>query len=153
MAFEAKNLSSLDRVVVGGGGVAFLAAFLPWWGYSGPMHLYGTSVMGWDAGFAAWLGSLLLAAGGLYVLLRRSGVKVPSLPFGPAVSVAGASLIGLGLVVLRWMSLPRVHAGLAGHVGPKFGIWLAMLAGVVEVVGAIMEFRTSGEALPWSQSG
>ncbi len=27
------------------------------------------------------------------------------------------------------------------------------VAGVVEVVGAIMEFRTSGEALPWSQSG
>jgi hypothetical protein len=26
------------------------------------------------------------------------------------------------VVIIRWLSLPRVHAGLAGHGGPKFGI-------------------------------
>ena len=150
MAFDMKNLSNLDRAIVGGAGVAFIAAFMPWWGYSGPLHLYGTSIIGWNAGFTAWLGSLLLAAAGLYLLLLRSGVKLPSLPFGPAVTVAGGAVIGLALVIIRWLSLPRVRAGLAGSVGPRFGIWLAMIAGIVELVGAVLEFRASGEDLPWA---
>ena len=150
MAFDPKNLSSQDKAIIGGGGVAFIAAFLPWYGYSGPLHLYGASISGWSAGFFAWLGSLLLTAAGVYVLLLRSKVSVPSLPFGPAVSVAGASVIGLVLIILRWLTLPRVHAGLAGSVGPKFGIWVAMIAGIVEVVGAVLQFRASGEALPWA---
>jgi hypothetical protein len=123
---------------------------LPWWGYTGPLHLYGTSIIGWNAGFTAWLGSLLLAAAGAYLLLLRSKVSLPSLPFGPAVTVAGGSAIGLALVLVRWLTLPRVHAGLAGNVGPRFGIWVAMIAGIVEVVGAVLQFRASGEQLPWA---
>ena len=65
-------------------------------------------------------------------------------------AVAGASAVGLALVVVRWLSLPRVHAGLAGNVGPRFGLWLALAAGIVEVVGAVIEFRASGESLPWT---
>lgn len=150
MAFDPKTLSSRDRAIVGGGGVAFIAAFLPWYGYTGPLHLYGASISGWSAGFFAWLGSLLLAAAAVYLVLLRSGVELPSLPFGPAVTVAGASLIGLVLIILRWLTLPRVHAGLAGSVGPKYGIWIAIIAGIVEVVGAVLQFRSSGEALPWA---
>jgi len=150
MAFDAKKLSRLDWAIVGGAGVAFLAAFLPWWGYSGPLHIYGASVMGWSAGFTAWLGSILLSAAGVYLLLKRAEVSLPSLPVGPAVIVAGASALGLVLVILRWLTLPRVRGGLAGSVGPRFGIWLAMLAGIVELVGAVLEFRESGESLPWT---
>src|SRR5260370_10550382 len=143
MAFDPKSLSSRDRMIVGGGGVAFIAAFLPWWGYTGPLHLYGTSIIGWNAGFTAWLGSLLLTAAGAYLLLLRSKVSLPSLPFGPAVTVAGGSAIGLALVLLRWLTLPRVPAGLAGNVGPRFGIWVAMIARIVEGVGAGLPFAAS----------
>ena len=69
-----------------------------------------------------------------------------------AVAVAGAAVIGLALVVIRWLTLPRVHGGLAGSIGPKFGIWLAIIGGVIELVGAIAEFRDSGEALPWDNA-
>jgi hypothetical protein len=151
MAFDAKNLSTLDRVVAGGGAVAFIAGFLPWYGTSGVISV---SVSGWSAGFEGWFGTLLLTAGAVYLVLRRSGVSMPSLPFGPAVTVAGASVIGLALVILRWLTLPRGgFRGIASfHYGPKFGIWIAMIAGVVEVVGSIMEFRASGENLPWAQN-
>src|SRR5258708_12645727 len=110
MAFDPKSLSSRDRMIVGGGGVAFIAAFLPWWGYTGPLHLYGTSIIGWNAGFTAWLGSLLLTAAGAYLLLLRSKVSLPSLPFGPALTVAGASAIGLPLLLLPSLTLPPLPA-------------------------------------------
>jgi len=150
MAFDMSKLTSQDRMIAGGGAVAFVAAFLPWYGYTGPLHLYGASVSGWSAGFTAWLGSLLLVAAAVFLVLTRMGREMPKLPVGPAVAVAGGAVVGLGLVVIRWLSLPRVKAGLAGSVGPKFGIWLAIIGGVVEVVGAVMEFRSSGEALPWA---
>jgi hypothetical protein len=152
MSFDINKLSTPDRLIVGGGAVAFIAAFLPWWGYSGPLRLYSTSVIGWSAGFTAWLGSLLLTAAAVYLVLRRSDVSLPTLPFGPAFSVAGASVIGLALVIIRWVSLPRVRGGLAGSIGPKFGIWLAIIGAIVELVGAAMEFRSSGESLPWAET-
>jgi hypothetical protein len=151
MAFDMSKLNSQDKMIVGGGAVAFIAAFLPWYGYSGPLHLYSTSIMGWSAGFTAWLGTVLLVAAGVSLLLQRTGTSMPKLPVGPAVAVAGGAVVGLALILIRWVSLPRVRAGLAGSVGPKFGIFLAIVAGIVEVVGAVMEFRGSGEALPWAQ--
>jgi hypothetical protein len=56
MSFDWKRLSTLDRAIAGGAGVAFLAGFLPWWGASvGP---FSVSVSGWSAGFTAWAGTL-----------------------------------------------------------------------------------------------
>jgi hypothetical protein len=150
MAFDVKKLTKLDRIIVGAAAVARLSTFLPWWGYSGPLHLYGTSIIGWNAGFTAWFGALLLAAAGGFLLARRAGTKLPELPVGPAVVVLGASILGLAFIVLRWISLPRIRGGLAGSVGPRYGIWLAMLAGIVELVAAVAEFRASGESLPWN---
>lgn len=152
MKFDLKQLSSLDRAIVGGGAVAFIAGFLPWWGYSGPLSLYSASVNGWSAGFTAWAGTLLLALAGAYLLLRRSQVTLPELPIGPAAVVAGATALGLLLVVIRWLTLPRVHGGLAGSIGAKYGIWLAIIAGAVELAAAIAQFRASGEELPWQQA-
>jgi hypothetical protein len=152
MAFDWKRFSTLDRAIVGGAGVAFIAGFLPWWGYNGPLNVYSASVSGWSAGFSAWAGTLLLTLGGVYLALRRSEVNLPKLPVGPAVSVAGAAAVGLLLVVIRWLTLPRVHGGLAGSIGAKYGIWLALIAGIVETAAAVMELRASGEPLPWSQT-
>ena len=47
MKFDLKNLSTLDRAIAGGAGVAFIAGFLPWWGVSN--DLFGVSVSGWSA--------------------------------------------------------------------------------------------------------
>jgi len=150
MAFDVKRLSTLDRAIAGAAIVAFVAAFLPWWGYDGPGGFYSASVSGWNAGFTAWAGSILLTLTGVYVVLRKSDVKLPDLPAGPAVVAAGAAALGLLLVVIRWLTMPSVDAGVAGSIGPKFGIWVAIIAGIVEVVAAVMAFRASGEALPWA---
>lgn len=152
MRFDLNRLSNLDRAITGGAALAFLTGFLPWWGYSGPLGIYGASVDGWSAGFSAWAGILLLTLAGVYLALRRFEVAVPALPVGPAVVVAGAAGLGLALVIIRWLSLPRVHAGLSGSIGSKYGIWLAIIAGAVEVGAAVMELHASGEPLPWRQA-
>lgn len=155
MAFDVKKLSTTDWLVAGGGAVAFIAGFLPWWGVSIDIddrlgiNIDGT-VSGWSAGFTAWAGVLLLFLAAVYLVLRRAEVSLPDLPVTPAVAVAGLALIGLLLVLIRLVTLPD---STFGDVGPRFGIWLALLAGIVELVGAVMQFRTSGEKLPWDKAG
>jgi hypothetical protein len=109
MKFDLKRLSSPDRAIAGGAGVVFVAGFLPWWGYSGPLGLYSASVNGWSAGFTAWAGTFLLTLAGVYLVLRRSGTTLPSTSIGPSVLVAGTAALDLLLVVVRWLTLPRVH--------------------------------------------
>lgn len=76
---------------------------------------------------------------------------MPSIPVGPSVLVAGGAGLGLLLVVVRWLTLPSVRGGAAGSIGAKYGIWLAIIAGIVEVAAAVVEMRASGEPLPWQQ--
>jgi hypothetical protein len=149
--FDLKRLSTLDRAIAGGAGVVFISGFLPWWGYTGPLNVYSASVSGWSAGFSAWAGTLLLTLAGVYAVLRRSEVSLRSLPVGPAVLVAGVAALGLLLVIIRWLTLPSVPGGLAGSFGARYGIWIALIAGVVETGAAIAELRASGEQLPWQR--
>jgi hypothetical protein len=150
MAFiDVKKLSTIDKVVVGSGAVALIALFLPWYGFSSPV--VSASVSGFSAGYAL-LGDLLIVAAGVYLGMLRSGAKMPSTSVGPGVITLGASLIGALLVILRWATLPRASYGSGVYnYGPRFGIILALLAGVVQALCALTLFRRSGEAVPWSK--
>ena len=152
MKSDLGRLSQLDRGIAGGAAVVCISGFLPWYGYSGPLSIYSASVSGFASGFTGWAGILLLFIAGLYLVLRRMEVALPALPVGPAVAVAGLAALGLLLVVIRWLTFPSVHAGLAGSIGAKYGVWIALLAGIVEVACAVVELRASGEELPWAQA-
>jgi hypothetical protein len=149
MRFDWKELSTLDRVVVGGAAVAFIALFLPWYGVSvGP---FSASVSGWSAGFTAWAGGLLLTVAGVLLVLRRSGATLPTLQIGPMVLVAGLAALGLLLVIIRWTTLPRFHASsLSYDAGARYGLYIAVIAGIAEVGAAVMAMRESGEKMPWA---
>jgi hypothetical protein len=147
MSFDWKRLSTQDRVIVGGAAVAFIAAFLPWYGVS--FEGLGITVSGWSAGFTAWAGALLLTAAGVLLVLRRSGATFNLGNMGPSVLVAGVSAVGLLLVIIRWISFPRYH-GL--DVGARYGIYIALIAGLAEVAAAVTAMRASGEQVPWAQS-
>jgi hypothetical protein len=143
-----KRLSTRDRVIVGGAGVAFIAGFLPWWEAAG---LGGWSRSGWSAGFTAWAGTLLLATAGVLLVLRRAGVSWPTTVVGPSNLVAGVSAMGLLLVFIRWLSLPRFR-GIGFVEGARYGIYVALIAGAAEVAAAGAEVFASGGPMSWTHS-
>jgi hypothetical protein len=145
MEFDWKRFSTLDRVIAGATAVAFIALFLPWYGVSvGP---FSASVDGWSAGFSAWAGGLLLTAAGVLVVLRRSGTDLAAPRIDPSLLVACVAAVGLLLVVIRWVSFPRYHGagGLSYDVGARYGIYLALIAGIAAVTAAVLAWRSSDE--------
>jgi hypothetical protein len=151
MEFDWKRFSTLDRVIAACAVVAFIALFLPWYGVTvGP---FSASVSGWSAGFSAWAGGLLLTTAGVLVVLRRSGANFGGGRVGPSVLVTGIAALGLLLVIIRWLSFPTVHsAGFNYDVGARYGIFIALIAGLAEVVAAVLALRGSSEPMPWAQS-
>lgn len=152
-AFKMQQLSTIDRVVAGAGAIALVSLFLPWYGASTP--IYSASVSGFSTSYG-WLGGLLIVATGAYLALLRSGTKLPELPAGPGVVVLGASLLGTVIVALRWLTLPSGSASVGGvtylSYGPRVGIILTLVVGLVQVGCAFTLFRRSGERVPWSTS-
>ncbi len=153
MSFDAKRLGRLDWAVLGSGGIALIALFLPWYGVS--IAGFSASVSGWSTGYG-WLGAVLLVAGAAWFLLWRMEVDLPKVRFTPLVVTTGASAVGLALVIVRWITLPRASGGVLGrsfNYGPRVGIWLTLVVGVIQVACAVVLFRQSGETLPWRASG
>src|ERR1700756_3607477 len=134
MSFDWKRMSTLDRVIVVGSLIAFIATFLPWYGVS--VLGLSASVSGWSAGFSAWAGSLLLTAAGVLLLLRRSGTTLEIGEVGPALIIAIVAAVGLLLVVIRWVSLPR-YQGI--DAGARYGLYIGLIAGIAVVTAGVMQ--------------
>lgn len=151
-SLDMKALSTADRVVGAASLVALVSLFLPWYGASA--FGFSASVSGLATSYG-WLGALLVVAAGAYLLLLRSGARLPALPFGPGIAVLGASLVGTVVVALRWVTLPRGSLGADGvtyaSYGPRVGIVLTLVAGIAQLAAAFTLFKRSGEAVPWGQ--
>ncbi|MGA3352371.1 MAG: hypothetical protein ABSD85_04190 [Acidimicrobiales bacterium] len=149
--FDAKRLSKLDWTVIGAAGLSFISLFLPWYGFSA--GIFSASVSGWSTSYG-WFGALLIIAAGVYLGLQRSEVNLSAVPVTPAVVVLGAAGLGALIVVIRWITLPSGH-GVDGvySYGPRVGIFLTIIAGLVQVGAAVALFRASGEKLPWATQG
>ena len=149
MAFDRKQLTRLDWGVVGGAAVALVSLFLPWYGVS--VAGFSASISGWNTGYG-WIADLLLVAAGAWYFMWKAKVELPKTPLSPLAITVATAAAGLLLVILRWASLPRGHSGLLGtsfDYGPRAGIWIALIAGIVELVCAAIVFARSGEPLPW----
>ncbi len=150
MKFDVQRIKGMDRVVAVASAVAIISMFLPWYGVSaGPLS---ATTSGFGSGYG-WLGAVLIVAAGVYTILLRSGTSMHGSSIGPATWVAGLSVVGTVLVVLRWLSMPSASAGAQFNYGPRIGIIVALIAGVVQVLASIRLFRRSGERVPWSAKG
>ncbi len=151
--FDVKKLSNLDKVIVGAGGLALISLFLPWYGVSS--SFYSASVSGWSTSYGL-LGALLITVVGLFVMMQRSDVNVPKMAVGPAVIVLGASVLGVLLILIRWVTLPSGSVHVSGvesySYGADAGLFIALIAGIAQAFCAFKLFRSSGEALPWANA-
>jgi hypothetical protein len=141
---DSKRLSYLDIAVVGGAAAAFVAGFMPWVSYQVDLLPGPVSVHGWSAGFTAWAGVLLLSVAGLLWVVLRVG-SWSSTTARAALPVLGVSAVGLILVLIRWLSLPANN--LVVYHWARYGIAVAVVAGLVEVSAALMATGVSGEWL------
>jgi hypothetical protein len=144
LLLDSKRLSYLDVAVVGGAAVAFVAGFLPWVSYQVDLLPGPVSVHGWSAGFTAWAGVLLLSVAGLLWVVLRVG-SWSSATARSALAVLGVSVVGLVLVFVRWLSLTSNN--LVVYHWARYGIAVAVVAGIVEVSAALVATGASGEWL------
>lgn len=145
-----RHLNTLDRVIAGAAAVAFITLFLPWYGVTvGEVSVSGSG------GFTGSAGALLLVAAGVLLVFRRAGGSLLSgANAGPSAVVAGLSAVGLLLVIVRWATLPRYRAGgtdFSYSVGPSYGLYVALIAGIVETAAALLAMRAPREQRPWDQ--
>jgi hypothetical protein len=148
-AFEWNKLTTTDKVISVTALIALIGLFLPWYGFSSP--LYSASVSGFSTSYG-WLGALLIVAAGVYLVLLRSGSNMPKTSYGPGVLVLGASALGALIVIIRWLTVPKgSYSGLSSFTyGPRIGMYIVLIAGVVQAFFALRLFRSTGEAVPWA---
>jgi hypothetical protein len=147
-SFDWKKYSTADKVIAITGLIALIALFLPWEGVSsGP---FSASVSGFSTSYG-WLGALLIVAAGAYIFFSRAGSNMPKFSYGPGVIVLGLSALGTLIVIIRWLTLPRASFdGGAYSYGPRVGIFLVLIAGIIQAIFALRLFQASGEAVPWA---
>lgn len=149
------SLSKRDWAIIACGALVFVASFLPWEAAtSGGLGAgYTGSASAWNAGFAAWFGSLLCAAAAAVVVVRHLGYAVGFRGIGPNIAVCGLTVAGVVLLTLRLLTLPRggnygvLGSGSYGY-GPSFGAFAGVAFGVVQAVVALLNVRASGERMP-----
>jgi hypothetical protein len=147
-AFDWKKLTQTEKVISVTGLIALIGLFLPWFSIS---TAFGS--VSWD-GFSSgygWFGALLIVAAAVYIVLLRSGSQMPKFGYGPGVIVLGLSAVGALIVILRWVTIGHGSGSYAGESwGPSFGLYLVLIAGIVQAFFALRLFRASGEAVPWA---
>jgi hypothetical protein len=143
--FDMKKLDTSDKIVAGASVVTLICLFLPWYGVSS--GAFSDSVSGFSTSYG-WLGAIFIIAAGVYLVMLRSGSNMPKNQFGPGVTVLGLSLLGTVIVLIRWLTIPK--GGVPGFsYGPQYGMYVTILAGIVQVVLAFRLFKSSGEKVPW----
>ena len=93
---------------------------------------------GWTTGISGWGGAFLLSAAGEYLVVRRLEYRIWAPPFGDTRFAAALAGIGLVLVIYCLTTLGNYHGV---DSSPAYGIWIALAAGVVEVIALIDEAR------------
>jgi hypothetical protein len=150
--FDPKKVTTLEWVVIGAGGLAFIDSFLPW--YTASVSFSGisrsSSTGAWGAGFAAWFSVLLLLAAGGLVLATAMGVEM-KLPVPWPVITLGLSALAFVLILLRWLTCPNVDSGLGGlgegfkaSSGAGFGLFIGLICAVAVGVASFLTFRAAG---------
>jgi hypothetical protein len=151
-SFDPKRVNTLDWVVIGAGGLAFIASFFNWYSasvsFGGLKQSHGVSA--WSAGFAAWFSVLLLVVAAGLVLAAAAGQAVKiSVPL--PVLTLGLSVLALVLIVLRWLTFPSAKdelgslgSGLDASSGAGVGLYIGLVCALAAAVASFMMFRASG---------
>jgi hypothetical protein len=136
------KLTTSDKLILIGGGIYFIAMFLPWWGIDTGFGDYANS--GWDYFLGGWLPLVLIAIMAVHVALTRFSpdTKIPDLPvpWGQGYLIAG--VVAAVIVVLRLLvPAEECAGGFCVDLDRKFGILIAVIAAICVAVGGSMKLK------------
>ncbi|ONH26031.1 hypothetical protein BL253_25780 [Pseudofrankia asymbiotica] len=157
-AHQGRGMKGTDLGIIGLGILGLIFSFLPWFGvrYSG-YNAYGQSqtwrsnLNAWQSGALAWVPIVLMlvaaALAAAYLLSRGKMSGLGSIPLSTA--IATASIVALVLIIVRWISLPRVHGSYLGYPGissgARYGLILGLITSILMTLLALRRVKASGE--------
>ncbi len=137
---DLSKLTPNNWIAGGGGLVALINMFLPWYGIDVGFGIGSVNANGWDSGIDAILGSFLVIAAGALIVLKALGIfeaQAGNLGTEQMAMVLGA--VGTLFILLGW---------LVDNDFTKFGIYLGILAGIAATAGAFLTGKDVGVGIP-----
>ncbi len=140
---DLSKFKTSDWLKVGGAVLMLVAYFLTWWKFDLDLGEFGSlgsvDLAGSEYFFTGTVPWLLLIAVGVITFLRAAGIwRLPSSVPEHLVVLAVAALSFL-LVLIRFFS-----DGTAADLDRGIGLFLALIATIAVLVGAVLGFRESG---------
>jgi hypothetical protein len=154
---DLKRVTPLEWAGIGGGALAFIVSFFPW--YSVDLGGFGGgSLSAWSTGALALFSVLLLMAAGGLVLAPHLGLKIDRLPL----IWLGLSGLATVFILLQWLILPDdggigdFGGGLLGDTGidsgAGFGLIIGLILAIASTVAAVLTFRAAPKTAPGGQN-
>lgn len=136
---DLSKLSQNQRIAAGGGVLALVSMFLPWYGFSFG-GFGGASINAWSSGIMAWGGILLAIAGAAIVTLKVLEVRDVTAGNLAAEQLALIlAAVGVVLIILRWLT---------ENSFVKYGLFLGLIAAAAVAYGAFGSMKDAGLEMP-----
>ncbi|MDX2468163.1 MAG: hypothetical protein QNL12_12670 [Acidimicrobiia bacterium] len=136
---DFSKLSQNHKIALGGGVLAIISLFLPWYGFS-IAGFGGANISAFDSGFFAWSGLLLAIAGATILALKAfeiNDVKVGKL----AAEQFSLVLAGLGAVFILLRFVTQIDL-------VKYGLFAGLIAAGLVADGAFGSMKDAGLEMP-----
>ncbi len=135
---DFSKLSQNQKIAMGGGVLAIISLFLPWYGFS--FGGIGANIGAFDSGFFAWAGMLLAIAGAVILVLKAldvSNVRVGNLEAEQFALILAA--VGVVFVLLRWITETSLV---------KYGLFVGLVSAAAVAYGAFGTMKDEGLEMP-----
>ena len=135
---DFSKLSQNQKIAMGGGVLAIISLFLPWYGFS--FGGIGANIGAFDSGFFAWAGMLLAIAGAVILVLKAldvSNVRVGNLEAEQFALILAA--VGVVFVLLRWITETSLV---------KYGLIVGLVSAAAVAYGAFGTMKDEGLEMP-----
>jgi hypothetical protein len=133
-----RALTAHERLAVAGAVIVVASLFLPWYGITLAGGLVKTAIGTFGLVEAALL--LTVGSAGLLIIACSRGYALPR-PLNEGALLVAAGAWSAALIAYRMLDRPDFDLVGAGHVGLRYGIFVALLGAALLVVGGMRKRR------------
>lgn len=142
-AFDVNRLKLSDKVIAACGAAMIIVLFLPWFKFDVG---FASGTVG--KGLLGFLVCLLSIAAGVVALLPALGMELPpQLRVMRNFLIVGLAGLALLFLLLRFLNKPG-NSLVSDVVERSYGLYVALLVVIAQVVFAALGFKESGEKMP-----